>query len=78
MAFFINLCISLKDLVYDSRTGGAATVSPVAQNTGSLTNTSVSRPSSSTITWSNGTTASVPTLSAAAKSYYSNIGVSVT
>jgi len=69
---------SLKDLVYDSRTGGAATVSPVAQNTGSLTSTSVSRPSSSTITWSNGTTASVPTLSAAAKSYYSNIGVSVT
>ena len=77
-AKLLNPLFSLKDLVYDCRTGGAATVSPVAQNTGSLTNTSVSRPSSSTITWSNGTTASVPTLSAAAKSYYSNIGVSVT
>tara|TARA_R100001086_G_scaffold232826_1_gene154259 strand:- start:42 stop:494 length:453 start_codon:yes stop_codon:yes gene_type:complete len=31
----------------------------------------------STITWGSGTTASVPTLSAAAKAFYSNVGVSV-
>ena len=36
------------------------------------------RPSdTSTITWSSGTTATVPTLSAEAKSYYRKIGVSV-
>jgi len=31
----------------------------------------------STITWASGTSATVPTLSAEAKSYYSNLGVSV-
>jgi len=32
----------------------------------------------STISWSSGTSATVPSLSAAAKSFYSNLGVSVT
>ena len=68
---------TLKDLVYDSNVSGAANTSPVAQISGE-TNQGVNRPSSSTITWSSGTTASVPTLSAAAKSFYSSRGVSVT
>ena len=69
---------TLRDLVFDSRVAGSATVSPVAQNSGSLTPSGSSNPSSSTITWSNGTTASVPTLSPQAKAYYSALGVSVT
>jgi hypothetical protein len=64
-------------VVYDSNVPGAANSSAVAQSGGETVG-NVSKPSSSTITWSNGTTASVPSLSAAAKSYYSNIGVSVT
>ena len=63
--------------VFDSNVAGAANVSSVAQSSGE-TNQGVSRPSSSTITWSGGTTRSVPTLSAAAKSFYSARGVSVT
>ena len=63
--------------VFDSNVAGAANVSSVAQSSGE-TNRGVSRPSSSTITWSGGTTRSVPTLSAAAKSFYAARGVSVT
>jgi hypothetical protein len=68
---------TLKDLVYDSNVSGAANTSPVAQISGE-TNRGVNRPSSSTITWSSGTTRSVPTLSPAAKSFYASKGVSVT
>jgi len=68
---------TLRDLVYSSDVATAAGVGAVNQAQGE-TNQGVSTPSSSTITWSNGTTASVPTLSPAAVSYYSNLGVSVT
>ena len=68
---------TLRDLVYDSSVSGAANVGPVAQISGE-TNQGVNRASSSTITWSGGTTATVPTLSAAAKSFYASKGVSVT
>ena len=68
---------SLKDLVYSSSVPGAANVSPTAQVEGE-TNYGVLKPSSSTITWSSGTTASVPSLSPAATSYYKSLGVSVT
>ena len=68
---------TLRDLVYDSSVSGAANVGPVAQISGE-TNQGVNRPSSSTITWSSGTTASVPSLSPAAKSFYAARGVSVT
>jgi hypothetical protein len=71
-AKLLDPLFSLKDLIYDAKVSGAANVSPVAQNSGEG-----SRPTTSTITWSGGTTRTVPTLSAAAKSYYKNIGVSV-
>ena len=64
-------------VVYDSTVAGAANSSAVAQISGETVN-NVNRPSSSTITWSSGTTRSVPTLSAAAKSFYAARGVSVT
>jgi len=67
----------LKNLIYSSSVPGAANVSPTAQVEGE-TNDGVLKPSSSTITWSSGTTRSVPSLSPAAKSYYSARGVSVT
>ena len=69
--------LTLRDLVYDSNVSGAASVGPVAQVSGE-TNRGVLSPSSSTITWSSGTTASVPSLSPAAKSFYAARGVSVT
>ena len=69
---------TLKDLVYSSDVSGGANVSAVAQVQGE-TNQGVLKPSSSTITWSSGKTATVPGgLSAAATSYYRNLGVSVT
>jgi len=69
---------SLKDLLYDANVSGAASVGPVSQSQGTTNITRGSTtPSSSTITWSSGTTATVPTLSPAAKSYYSALGVSV-
>ena len=68
---------TLKDLVYSASVAGAANVSPAAQVEGE-TNDGVLKPSSSTITWSSGTTRSVPSLSPAAKSFYSARGVSVT
>ena len=61
---------SLRDLVYSTDVSGSANVSPTAQNTGNNL-------SSSTITWNSGASATVP-LSAAAKGYYSALGVSVT
>jgi hypothetical protein len=68
---------SLKDLVYyTSDVAGSANAGAVAQEQGE-TNFGVLKPSSSTITWSSGTTASVPSLSPAAKSYYRGLGVSV-
>ena len=71
-AKLLDPLFSLKDLVYDAKVSGAANVSAVAQNEGLGAS-----PSRSTITWSSGTTRSVPTLSAAAKSYYRSRGVSV-
>jgi hypothetical protein len=71
-AKLLDPLFSLKDLVFDSRVSGAANVSPTAQNEGLG-----AKPSSSTITWSSGTTRTVPTLSPAAKSYYRSLGVSV-
>ena len=69
---------SLRDLLYDANVSGAASVGPVSQQQGA-TNviTGASNPSTSTITWSGGTTATVPTLSPAATSFYRNLGVSV-
>jgi len=70
---------SLRDLLYDANVSGAASVGPVSQEQGATnTLTGTLNPSSSTITWSGGTTATVPTLSPAAKSFYSNLGVRVT
>jgi len=68
---------TLRDLAFSSNVSGAANTSPVAQVSGE-TNRGVLSPSSSTITWSSGTTASVPSLSPAAKSFYAARGVSVT
>ena len=69
---------SLRDLLYDANVSGAASVGPVSQSQGTTNiNTGSSNPSTSTITWSSGTTATVPTLSAAATSFYRNLGVSV-
>ena len=70
---------SLKDLLYDANVSGAASVGPVSQVQGTVNAAQGSiSPSSSTITWSGGTTANVPTLSPAAKSFYRGLGVSVT
>jgi len=68
----------LKNLLFDANVTGAASVGPVSQEQGT-TNvmTGVPTPTSSTITWSSGTTATVPTLSAAARAFYGNLGVSV-
>ena len=78
-AKLLDPLFSLRDLVYDANVAGAASVGPVSQEQGTTdVVTGVPTPSSSTITWSSGTTATVPTLSAAAKSYYRNLGVSVT
>ena len=75
-AKLLDPLFSLKDLVYDSNITGAANTSPVAQVSGQ-TNKGVLKPSTSTITWSGGTTRTVPTLSAAATAYYRNLGVKV-
>jgi len=70
---------TLKDLLYDANVSGAASVGPVSQEQGTTdVVTGIATPSSSTITWSSGTTATVPTLSAAARSFYGNLGVRVT
>ena len=68
----------LKNLLFDANVSGAASVGPVSQEQGT-TNvmTGIPTPTSSTITWSSGTTATVPTLSAAATAFYRNLGGSV-
>ena len=75
-AKLLDPLFSLKDLVYDSNVPGAANVSAAAQVEGETNNGRLT-PSSSTITWSSGTSRSVPSLSAAAKSFYRSRGVSV-
>jgi len=77
-AKLLDPLFSLRDLLYDANVSGAASVGPVSQEQGATnTLTGTLNPSSSTITWSSGTTATVPTLSAAATSFYRNLGVSV-
>ena len=69
---------TLKDLLYDANVSGAASVGPVSQEQGTTDAvTGITHPTSSTITWSSGTTATVPTLSAAATSFYRNLGVNI-
>lgn len=62
---------NLLGVIPSPNVAGSANVSAAAQ-------TQAGNTGSQTITWSNGTSASVPTLSAAARSYYSARGVSVT
>ena len=76
-AKLLDPLFSLRDLVYSSDVAGSANVSPTAQVQGE-TNQGKLTPSSSTVTWSSGTTRSLPSLSPAARSYYRSRGVSVT
>jgi len=76
-AKLLDPLFSLRDLIYSTDVSGSANVSPVAQNEGETTGSTLT-PSSSTITWSSGASATVPSLSAAARSYYRSLGVSVT
>jgi len=69
---------TLRDLVYSSDVSGSANVGAVANESMQQEFSSPTKPVSSTITWSSGTSAQVPSLSPAAKAYYRNIGVSVT
>ena len=69
---------TLRDLVYSSDVSGSANVGAVANESMQQEFSQPSKPVSSTITWSSGTSAQVPSLSPAAKSYYRNLGVSVT
>jgi len=62
---------NLLGVIASPNVAGSANVSAAAQ-------TQAGNKGSSTITWSSGSSASVPSLSAAAKSYYSARGVSVT
>jgi len=68
---------TLRDLVFSSDVAGAANVSAAAQVSGETNNGKLT-PSASTVTWSSGTTRSLPSLSPAAKSFYRSRGVSVT
>jgi len=69
---------TLRDLVYTSDVSGSANVGAVANESMQQQFSTPTTPVSSTITWSSGTSAQVPSLSPAAKAYYRNIGVSVT
>jgi len=69
---------TLRDLVYSSDVSGSANVGAVANESMQQEFSQPSKPVSSTITWSSGTSAQVPSLSPAAKSYYRSLGVSVT
>ena len=69
---------TLRDLVYSSDVSGSANVGAVANESMQQEFSSPSKPVSSTITWSSGTSRQVPSLSPAAKSYYRGLGVSVT
>ena len=77
-AKLLDPLFSLRDLVYDANVSGAASVGPVSQEQGTTNAPAgIATPSTSTITWSSGTTATVPTLSAAARSFYGNLGVNI-
>jgi len=77
-AKLLDPLFSLRDLVhYSSDVSGSANVGAVA-NESIQQEFAQDTPTSSTITWSSGTTAQVPSLSPAAKSYYRGLGVSVT
>ena len=69
---------TLRDLVYSSDVSGSANVGAVANESMQQEFSQPTKPVSSTITWSSGTSAQVPSLSPAAKSYYRSLGVSVT
>jgi len=69
---------TLRDLVYSSDVSGSANVGAVANESMQQEFSKPTTPVSSTITWSSGTSAQVPSLSPAAKSFYRNLGVSVT
>ena len=69
---------TLRDLVYSSDVSGSANVGAVANESMQQEFSKSTTPVSSTITWSSGTSAQVPSLSPAAKSYYRSLGVSVT
>ena len=69
---------TLRDLVYSSDVSGSANVGAVANESMQQEFSPPTKPVSSTITWSSGTSAQVPSLSPAAKAYYRNLGVSVT
>jgi len=72
-AKLLDPLFTLKDLI-----AGFSNLTPGSANVSAAANESVTAGQNrSTITWSSGTTRSVPTLSAAAKSYYSSRGVSV-
>ena len=67
----IRNLVNLPSEVESTTVSGAANSSAVAQSEGG-------NRSSNTITWSSGASRSVPALSAAARSFYSSRGVSVT
>jgi len=69
---------TLRDLVYSSDVSGSANVGAVANESMQQEFSKPTTPVSSTITWSSGTSAQVPSLSPAAKSFYRNLGVRVT
>ena len=66
----IRNLVNLPSEVESTQVSGSANSSAVAQNEGG-------NRSSNTITWSSGASRSVPALSAAARSFYSSRGVSV-
>ena len=68
---------TLRDLVYSSDVAGSANVGAVANESMQQEFSQPTKPVSSTITWSSGTSAQVPSLSPAAVSYYRNLGVNV-
>ena len=77
-AKLLDPLFTLRDLVYSSDVSGSANVGAVANESMQQEFSSPSKPVSSTITWSSGTSRQVPSLSPAAKSYYRGLGVSVT
>jgi len=74
--FSLRDLINLPSEVQSTGVAGAANASAVAQDQGDTQNRV--NTGSNTITWSSGSSASVPSLSAAAKSFYRSRGVSVT
>tara|TARA_B100000745_G_C20023444_1_gene348071 strand:- start:261 stop:671 length:411 start_codon:yes stop_codon:yes gene_type:complete len=74
-AKLFNPLFTLKDLIESTGVAGAANSSAAAQSQGDTQN--MVNTGSNTITWSSGSSARVPGLSAAAKSFYRSRGVSV-